>query len=206
MSEIVIIFGKRRTGKTALNTMFGLQKMSDHNRYLQCLDMLDSLRMQGVFLENPPFEHIVYGNYKFTNKFGMLRYKVNPFKMCLPNDEGIEYDEFLPNASFHIMEGQMVWKSKRTLNNYCCGFFENSGHNGFDIYIDVQRVINIHKDIREITDRFITIENLSHQYNDRGKIIKSIWKCLEFNDWSIVDDYMKTKDRSLGEEVEYTSD
>ena len=204
MSLITIIFGKRRTGKTALNTKFALDEMANRNRFLSCINALENLRRLEVFLDNPPFEHVVYANYSFIDRFGRPRYKVNPFHMCLPNDDGIEYEEYLPNASFHIMEGQMVWKSKKTINNYACGFFENSGHNGFDIFIDVQRVINIHKDIREITDRFITILELNHDYNERGKIIKSTWKCLEFYDCSIVDEYIKTKNNSLGEQVEYT--
>lgn len=199
MSEIVLIFGKRGTGKTASNTNFALMNLLDHNNYLQSLEMCKSMFGEDF---NIPFEHTVYSNYRLFSPYGYPTYPVDPFKMVLPH-QGLEYELYVPCASFHIQEGQIYWNSKKRLNRAISGFFENSRHAHFNIYIDVQRPVNIHKDIRELVDRFITVLSFEHVKDERGKILKSIWHCLEFEDNAVVEKYMDSQDKSLGIETTY---
>lgn len=199
MSEIVLIFGKRGTGKTASNTNFALMNLLDHNNYLQSLEMCKSMFGDDFGI---PFEHTVYSNYRLFSPYGYPTYPVDPFKMVLPH-QGLEYELYVPCASFHIQEGQIYWNSKKKLNRAISGFFENSRHAHFNIYIDVQRPVNIHKDIRELVDRFITVLGFEHIRDERGKILKSIWHCLEFEDNAIIEKYLDSKDKSLGIETTY---
>lgn len=199
MSEIVLIFGKRGTGKTASNTNFALMNLLDHNNYLQSLEMCKSMFGDDFDI---PLEHTVYSNYRLFSPYGYPTYPVDPFKMVLPN-QGLDYELYVPCASFHIQEGQIYWNSKKKLNRAISGFFENSRHAHFNIYIDVQRPVNIHKDIRELVDRFITVLDFEHIRDERGKILKSIWHCLEFEDNAIVEKYLDSKDNSLGVETTY---
>ena len=180
MSKVTIIFGKRGTGKTALNACFALKSMLDRQRFLSCSEVLNIMGLENL-IKTMPFKHCTYANFDLKNTFGSERYFVDPFKMLMPN-ENLDYDIFLPCASFHIMEGQIYWNSKYKLNPYSTAFIENSRHNDFDIFIDVQRPKKIHLDIREIADTFITILNLGFEYNEQGKIKKCIWNCLEFDE------------------------
>ena len=113
---------------------------------------------------------------------------------------------YFPGARFHIMEGQVYWNSRHRINKYASAFFENSRHAGFDIFIDCQRPKLIDLNIRDITDRFITIIDFSHKYDDSGKILSSKWICLEFPNWSICEKYIDSGDVELGEIVEFTFD
>lgn len=199
MSEIVLIFGKRGTGKTASNTNFALANLLDHNNYLQSKEMCESLFGENF---NIPFEHTVYSNYRMSSPYGYPTYPVDPFKMVLPN-QGLEYEIYVPFASFHIQEGQIYWNSKKKLNRAISGFFENSRHAHFNIYIDVQRPMNIHKDIRELVDRFITVLSIEHTRNKQGKILKTVWHCLEFEDNVIVEKFLDSGDKTLGTKTSY---
>lgn len=200
---ITIIFGKRGTGKTALNSYFALLAMADRQRYLNCINVLSAIGRANT-IKQMVFEHAVYANYDLKNQFGHKRYFVDPFKMVMPNNDGLDYQVFLPFCSIHIMEGQIYWNSKFKLNPYSPAFFENSRHPDYDIFIDVQRPKKIALDIREIADKFITILNLETIENKQGKIIKCIWHCLEFDDFSQVDTYISTKDKTCGEQTTYT--
>lgn len=204
MSQIKIIFGKRGTGKTALNTKFVLDEIAEFQRYQQSLEQIEYLKSFGVDIGSPPLKHVVFTNYKCKDKFNVETYPLNPFHMTMPNDDGFEFDIYYPNSAFHVMEGQTYWNSRRQINIFSSSFFENSRQNGLDIIIDTQRPKLIDQNIRDITDVFITILELIHEYNNQGRILSSTWECLEFEDFDIVEEYLRTKNINLGTKTTYT--
>ncbi|MGN0805637.1 MAG: hypothetical protein ACI4MC_01250, partial [Candidatus Coproplasma sp.] len=92
------------------------------------------------------------------------------------------YKFFYPGAHIFIDVAQCHFNSKGDLKRAVSAFFEMHGHNYLDIWLAAQRGILINKDIRDITQDFKLIKNLTNQKSIFGKIVKSFWQVWEFVD------------------------
>lgn len=206
---ITIIFGKPGVGKTALNTYFAIQNMMDRRRYFNCVNDINGMNAEGYNFSLPPLPHTVFSNYTIFNRSrycsGIFTYLFNPYKFSLPNDD-IEFELLPPYSSYHITEGQTVLNSRKSKNFRSCvsGAYENHRHIDLDIFIDMQRPKLADVNIRELVSNFIAVLALTHKTDSMGRIISSTWYTLEFDDWSLVEKYLSTKDENLGVAKTYT--
>lgn len=203
---ITIIFGKPRVGKTALMTHFLTENMCGVKAVQSirsCKKIISELN-HGGFHFNAPQKHIVYANYdiEYTSKFCYKRknYEIDPFKIGFKNDE-FETTFIAPYATIGIMEAQRYYNSRRCdkTKDAQSGWFEKHGHAGMNIFMDCQRYKLIDPNIREIADRIIEVCELTHIYDKKHRIKKSIWKCRVFDSSNEADSYLESgkKDNNL---------
>lgn len=195
---IYIIAGIPGSGKTSFNTALACINILDRQRYLNCCAGIDNLNSLGYNFAYPKKEHCVFSSYRINlkNKYcsGKESYAFNPFKFALPNED-IEYMQFPPYSSFHIMEGQIYYNSRKSKGFRACisRLFENHRHNHYDIYIDAQRAGLIDLNIREIATVVYFMLGVEHDYDDRGNIVKSTWQYYLFDCIADYDSYIATK-------------
>ena len=135
MSTIRVIFGDRGSGKTALNAYLALSSMKDRQRYLQSCDTIEYQNSLGYDFELPPLEHVTYCNFDFHDEFDTFRYKLNPFRMNMPNNEGIEYAKDLISKAH----------AKGKLVSFDINFRT-------DIFKNIEQAVKTYKEILELAD------------------------------------------------------
>ena len=180
---ITIIFGKPRIGKTVLLTHFLNTAMYDRERTKQMTGAIAAKNLGGFGLSMPA--HTVFANFLVHGKkWGYTRktsYFVNPFKLGFYNQDVPAL--FLPPfAVIGITEGQKYFDSRKSLKypSWQSRFFEQHGHNNYDIYIDVQRPDLIDLNIRELS-YFIEIISKENIYNKHGKQVAISWIVRRYN-------------------------
>lgn len=195
---IVIITGKPRVGKTALNTFFA--KCSYHtrgcarlHRSIEEINITNTSRTNKLELPN---KTPIYTNYEVHFSAGYKRefvpYWVDPYYLGLPNSDGpVQY--ILPYGELHITEGQRYWDSREsaTMPDYVSRWFETHGHFWLDIFIDVQRGKLIDLNIRELAKKFIEVQRMVKVKDAYGKILQSTWYCREFDNSQDYETYIE---------------
>ncbi len=208
---ITLIVGEPGAGKTSLNCYFAIQELvNSHTNFLNSESEISSLRQYGHMPELID-EVCVYSNFKIVNKtrfkFKLRSNVLDPFKMCLPNDE-IPFDYYPPCSTFHVMEGQIYWNSRRKgLRDCVCRFFENHRHAHFEIFIDVQRGMLIDANIREIVGNIIEVQKIDVKADKRGVVSQVKWTCREFDSWFSYEQYLNSgKTANVYKQIAYTAD
>ncbi len=195
---IIIITGKPRVGKTALNAFFLKQEERTQGRVLQkrACEKIAELNAKRTIQLAEPEQAPICSNFDVEFKIGYNKtFKsiwVNPFYIGLPN--GKMPTLYLHYGSkIHITEGQRYYDSResKTLPFWVSRFFETHGHFGFDIYIDVQRGKLIDINIRELSARFIEVQGMKHEYDLLGRVISTKWTCREWDNSQEYEEYIE---------------
>jgi len=179
---ITIIFGVPRAGKTALMTHLLNQALYDRDRYKQMKYAIAHKNANGFNLSLP--RHSVCANYDIVGrKFGYssrLSRRVNPFRLGYVNDK-VKTHFIEPHSVIGITEGQKYFNSRMSMYypDWQSRWFEQHGHNDYDIFIDVQRPKLIDLNIRELAS-FIEIISKTNRLDKNGKIVSIKWVVRRF--------------------------
>jgi len=179
---ITIIFGVPRAGKTALMTHFLTAAMFDRDRYKNMKREIERKQEGGFPVTNP--RHCVVANYDIVGrKFGYsprLSRRVNPFRLGYANEK-VQTHFIEPFTVIGITEGQKYFNSRLSMYypDWQSRFYEQHGHNNYDIFIDVQRPKLIDLNIRELAC-FIEIVKKTNITDKGGKITAIKWRVRKF--------------------------
>ncbi len=185
---IVIITGKPRVGKTALNTFFAKCSCLSRGavrlrRSIAEINLLNEYRINKLGLPN---KTPIYTNYEAHFSAGYKKefvpYWVDPYYLGLPNSDG-PVQHILPYGELHITEGQRYWDSREsaTFPDYVSRWFETHGHFWLDVIIDVQRGKLIDVNIRALAKKIIDVQRMVNVKDAYGRILQSTWYCYEFD-------------------------
>lgn len=195
---IVIITGKPRVGKTALNTFFA--KCSYHTsgnlRYRRCIADITLSNESRVNKLTLPNKAPIYFNYEAHFPAGYKKefvpYEVYPYYLGLPHSDG-PVQRILPYSELHITEGQRYWDSREsaTMPDYVSRWFETHGHFWLDIFIDVQRGKLIDLNIRELAKKIIEVQKMVNEKDAYGRILQTTWHCRVFDNSQDYETYIE---------------
>lgn len=179
---ITIIFGVPRAGKTALMTHLLNECMFDQERFSFMKKEIER-KLNGGFSVTIP-KHCVAANYDIVgHKFGYSKRfsrRINPFRLGYANDK-VKTHFIEPFTAIGITEGQKYFNSRLSMYypDWQSRFYEQHGHNNYDIYIDVQRPKLIDVNIRELAC-FIEIIKKTNIMDKNGKIKSIKWIVRKF--------------------------
>ena len=209
--SIIAIIGKPRTGKTALVTLFGSNKMLDDSfdDYVDSKREIKSLNDGGFnYLEPPPSNHLVFSDYRISINKRLQSYYVDGFKIGLPNPF-FETMLIPPYSTLIFDEAQRYWNSRMSkyLREEVYHWFQLHGQNHYKIYMTCQRFETIDINIRALVDKIIVIEDLKIKEDKYGRVKKMIWTTREFTSSDVAEQYCMQKDKKeiskLGEKNTY---
>ncbi len=194
---IILITGKPRVGKTALNTFFA--KWSYHSngsyRYKRSVLEINADNENRINKLAIPYKAPIFTNYDTHFNAGYKKeyvpYWVDPYYIGLPNSDGpVQY--IPPYSELHITEGQRYWDSREsaTMPDNVSRWFETHGHFWLDVFIDVQRGKLIDLNIRELAKRIIEVQRMVNVKDAYGRILQSTWYCREFDNSQDYETYM----------------
>ncbi len=196
---ITIIFAKPGIGKSALMTYF--MKMlyeSEGNeiweRSCEKIRELNRTRRTPLSLpDKPP----IYSNYKARYLVGYEEYfepyYVNGYYVGV-SDEGMDTLALPPGSVVFMDESKRYYDSRKssTFPERVSRLFEIHRHNLYNFYLAIQRAKLIDLNIRELSARFIEVQELVHEKNWAGGIERTTFKCREFGDWRDVELYLES--------------
>lgn len=174
---ITIIYGPPREGKTALMSHYGNLALYDDERGFETADELEAMNAGG-FNYTVPEVPVVCTNYELkgncTGVLPRVARRINPYRLGFTNRHvNVHFIE--PGAVICITEGQKYFNSRmsRLYPDWQSRWMEQHGHNGYDIYIDVQRPMLIDVNIRDLA-QFIEIREKRTVETHDG--IKTVWE------------------------------
>ena len=173
---ITIIVGKRKRCKSGLSKMLVYDELSgrDKSRYYLAKKDIEELNKNGGNLSLPPEAHVIFANDKtYTHFPDFHAYLFDPNKFAIPNDK---YDtiRIMPHGTYIIDECHKYYNSKmKEIDTFKIQAFEISGHYDVNIILIAHRIMQIHKDIRDLADRIIHVDDSEHTYIVNGKKVKS---------------------------------
>ena len=191
---ITIIFGVPRAGKTALMTHLLNEAMFDRERYKDMKRAIEQKQSGGFPVTIP--QHPICANYDVVGrKFGYsprLSRRVNPFRLGYANDK-VKTHFIEPFSAIGITEGQKYFNSRMSAYypDWQSRWFEQHGHNNYDIFIDVQRPKLIDINIRELSC-FIEIVSKTNKTDRNGKIKSIQWRVRCFDGSAELDQYFSS--------------
>lgn len=174
-----IVCGKPGSGKTSYVVAHVINEEFKFNnsRYFNSKEYIKFMNDKyQINLSLPPQRHVVSANFDIYRKFPTMRnYKISGFKFGVPN-EFCKTEKLIPFGLYIFDESQKYFDSKnnKELPPWVTQAFELRRHISLDIYLISQRYIRIHKDIRDISDCFTYIEEITHIYElENGEKVKS---------------------------------
>lgn len=187
---LTIIFGAVGTGKTSLLTFFSVIKiLCGRKKYLKCCEQIAILNSQGYNFSCPPSEHTLASNFNIKSvcKFstGKESYPLNPFRLSLPT-EAFSYSLFPSHFDFSITESQAHLNARKShsFRHEVSRLYENCRHNFWNIILDAQRMDLLDLNVRSIANRFIKVLDMQIKYDSMGRVVKVIWRSIEFFSYS----------------------
>ena len=201
-TEIVVIWGKRGSGKSSLAGFFMSEFMRPKiakNDVRTSQEICSMLRDAGYSL-HPPTDHTVFCDTYFESKGFMKKknvaYSFNAIDFGLPNQ--IHPTSLLcPCGRYFFDEAQDLFDSHiSALPTFVTKAIELSRQLKLFLAIISQRPIRIHKDIRDLSV-FIEVKKMTHKYNKYGRILYSEWECNIIYDNAVLEQYLNSKDASL---------
>ncbi len=208
---ITIVFGKPRVGKTAFMvanmSKYLNRSCDDLDLYKCCCDEIRSINSSGAFNFVMPDHSPVYSNFKTCFQTGYKKYVgsyyLDGFHFGQENPY-VEVFPALPHSKIFFSEAQIYYDSSHTkLARWVSGQYEQHGHFDLDIWLDTQRPVLIHKNIRALVNRFVCIENMYNFTDLNCNIVASRWNCTEFDDWTYAERYVENGDDSHGVKTVY---
>jgi hypothetical protein len=205
-----IIFGAPGSGKSSLEAYFLKQVYLTQGRLLyqktiQRIQEINATREHKLTLpENPP----IYSDFAFKLHVGYKKYfepyYINGYYFGLQNDK-MPTMYLPPYSNIFLGEAQRYYDSRQsaTFPEFVSRAFEMHRHYRLDIYMDVQRVGLIDRNIRELCRHFIEVVEMRHELDDMGRIVQTVFKCREFGNWTGVNEYLNTGATTTFTETEY---
>ena len=203
---ITIVFGKPRVGKTAFMvanmTPYLNRSFEDLDLFQRCCSEVRSINASGDFDFVLPKHSPVYTNFKTCFQVGYKKYigsyYLDGFHFGKENSF-VPVEPVLPCGKIFFSESQIYYDSShKQLPRWVSGQFEQHGHFDLDIWLDTQRPVFIHKNIRALVNRFVGIEDMHNFTDAMGNIIASRWTYKEFTDWTDAERYVENGDDSKG--------
>ena len=151
------------------------------------------------------YEHLCFSNLDINSGGspvpGLRSYKVNPFKIGMP-DCKFDTDIFPPGSVFYVTEAGTYWPS--SMDNYIdpgvVKFFQTSRHYGVDFVIDCQRPMDIAKKIRDLCDEYIECVDVVHVVDSDGVVCGHKWTLRRIVGSRVLEEYLRTNNKALCEE------
>lgn len=198
---ITIVFGKPGSGKTAYMTADAVRYM---NNSAECLELQRVSSAQVAELNagyTLPTLSPVYSNYPITVPYGYgkrrVSFYVDGFHMGFANDF-VPVVFLPPESRIYLAEAQRYYNSRKNKDfpEWVSRYFEEHRHYGLNIMLDVQRPGLIDVNIRELCERFVEVQQLRHQIDGAGNILRTVFLLREFPDWKTVDKYLNGDDKA----------
>lgn len=199
---ITVVFAKPRRGKTAFLTanmaLYLNRSSNDLELYQNCCEAVQSINASGNFRFDLPRHSPVYSDYKTCFQVGFKKfessYYIDGFHVGHEN-KYVEVFPVLPCSKIFLTEAQRYYDSShQKLARWVSGWYEEHGHFDLDIWMDTQRPILIHKNIRELVDYFIYVDSMQNITDKMGNIIASHWELKYFDDWKYAEDFINSGD------------
>lgn len=211
-SMLHIISGAPGAGKSSLNAYFLQRVYREEGQALlrRSRDRIEEVNEMRLHPLTPPDKPPIYSDFKVKFIIGYKKYfepyYINGYYMGLANDR-MRTLYLPPYSKVFLGEAQRYYNSRRssTFPDFVSRFYEMSRHYGLDVYLDVQRVMLIDSNLREICRHFIDVQGMTHEYDALGRIVQSKWHCREFDNWLDFEDHLSTGAVTY-RETEYTHD
>jgi len=200
-----IICGPPRIGKTAFLAHILELAMFDRERYLRTVGAIMTKQAGGFPYTIPPVHAVYAGNGNgggFTVTGRKFRYRarrtwhIDPRRLGFQDNSNEVICHFLPPYSvIGVTEAQDCFDARafKTFKRLQSGYFEQHGHMGYDIYMDVQRYDLIDKNIRELCS---IIEIISKEsLKKHGRIRGTRWVIRKFESCSLYERYLTSGKR-----------
>ena len=201
-TESIIIWGKRRKGKSSLagKLMSEFMRPNIAKERLQTSNYICSKLNEAGYNIRPPSDHTVFCDTYFENKgFGRTNtsaYKFNSLGFGLPND--IHSTSLLCPAGCYFMdEIQDLFDSHLgALPTFITKAIELSGQYKLFLCFIAQRPKRIHIDIRDLSI-FIEVVDLINEYSNFGFLQATYWVCNIIYDNANLETYLTNRDENL---------
>lgn len=193
---ITIIFAPPRTGKTCFLTHIATTTAFDRLRTRSMQREILNKQANGFNGIRTIPTHCVAANYDITmRKFGYsprLSRRINPYRLGFANPY-VKTHFSLPFECYVITEAQKYFNSRMSayFPDWQSRFFEQSGHNNLDFWLDTQRPMLIDVNIRELS-RFIEIMNLNVGYDIFGNPCRLEWQIRHIDNSGLFEKYMSS--------------
>ena len=144
-----------------------------------------------------PVKPPIYADYPVKFQVGYNEYFepyfINGYYLGLANDR-MNTLYLPPYSKVFLGEAQRYYNSRKSANfpDHVSRLYEMHRHYHLDIFMDVQRVRLIDANIRDLCRHFIEVQSSTNILNDVGHIVKTVWQCREFSNWTAFEDYLNT--------------
>ena len=201
-TESIIIWGKRRKGKSSLagKLMSEFMRPNIAKQRLRTSNYICSKLNEAGYNIRPPNDHTVFCDTYFENKgFGRKNssaYKFNSLGFGLPND--IHSTTLLCPAGCYFMdEIQDVFDSHLgALPTFITKAVELSGQYKLFLCFIAQRPKRVHIDIRDLSI-FIEVVDLINVYSNYGFLQATYWVCNIIYDNANLEAFLTNRDENL---------
>ncbi len=199
-TDVVVIWGKRRKGKSSLAGMFMSEFMREKvakNDIKLSQKICTKLNTAG-FNIRPPSDHTVFCDTYFEThgSHGNSAYKFNAVDFGLPNDKH-PTSLLCPVGRYFFDEIQDLFDSHEgALQTFVTKAVELGGQYKLFLSFVMQRPMRMPKDIRDLAV-FIEVVGIQNEYNDWGVLIATYWQCNIIYDNSNLEQYLSTRNPEL---------
>lgn len=217
---IEYVNGKPRKGKTSyvVARVITEYMLFFNENYQNCLSYIKSLNKDGFNLTIPPQRHVVSSNFDIYRRYPTMKsYEISGFEFGIPNSKAPEVKKLIPYGIYVFDEIQRYWDSKgddSKLPPWVTQAFELHGHIFLTIFLIAQRYMRLNKDIRDLVNRFIYIEESIHTFLVNGhkikvdkfipgQLVKTEWFGREFTSDADYENYLSGKEPNAGKKFKY---
>ncbi len=209
---ITIIFGATGAGKTAFATYDLKEKyMKDGKNILRrSCQLVEAANMKYGRKLTPPPKVPFYTNYKVKLHVGYKKYYepfyINGHYFGVTNDE-VDTEHIAPGSTIVLDESQRIFNSRESSKfpNWASYGFEIHRQAKMNIYLLAQRGNLIDRNIKELGVHVIEIRGIKNEEDVAGNIVKTKWKCREFEEWAEAERYLKNGEKTY-KETDYTNE
>lgn len=199
----VVIVGGYGTGKGMTSAIYAIYGMRDKGRYKRSiLSILDVEQRLGRTFNLPPQEHVVYSDFKVVDK-DKCTYDCDPDMFMLPNNEK-DYQIFVPWACIHFEEvdsTQFCSYKWQEYSEHTFGANSMVRKPHFLVYLDLHRIGTLNPNLRSNCLEIISPIAIENEFNCLNQLVKTTIYLLVFHDTEKVEEYEKTKNIDLADEI-----
>lgn len=198
---ITAIFGQPGAGKTAYLTALALKYLGNTPEAWElkknCIEQVQSFNSQG-FNYSVPDRPPVFSNYPISAHIGYKHrrdsYYIDGFRLGFEN-EFVRTIPVLPGSKIFMTEVQRYYNSRNSseLPDWVSRYFEEHRHFGLDIYLDLQRLLLLDINIRELAERIAQVVGVKHETDYIGNVLQSEFTLRVWQDAASAEMYIKDK-------------
>lgn len=208
---ITIIFGAPGAGKSSLNTYFLKTTYETQGRAMLAYTRrrIEALNGEREHKLTVPDKPPIFSDFKVRFKIGYEKwfepYFINGFYLGLPN-ERLPIQYIPPGSKIFLSEVQRYYYSRnsQTMPDWVSRGYEMHRHYGTDFFMDVQRVMLVDKNIRELCKHFIEVQGMSTAEDKYGQTVRTEFHCREFENNVAVEEYLSTGSKKTYTSTKYT--